>query len=84
MVGKRARLFFLDELKWVEVLDLAGKTRGKAFRVKLLDVGGAAAPTHQTGPRFLNRFPNWRNQTDACNYNATCQYYSSLKVIRGR
>jgi hypothetical protein len=53
-----ARLFFVDECEWIEVLDFCGEGNWKAARVEGRNGRNSADSSQQLAPDFRGRIAN--------------------------
>jgi len=72
--------FFFEIRRDIEVSDFAAKTHGKRTNVKARDSVNTTASGDKTGPCVFSGISQRADQTNACNYNTTCQAKPPVSV----
>src|SRR5579864_7396436 len=73
--------FFLDEVQWIEILDLGCDLAGKIAGVKAGDPADAALSSQQGFPHIFGGIPYTTDQPKACDYDPASQLFARLGVL---
>src|SRR6478672_2660507 len=76
-----ARLFFLDEAEWIEILNFGSDLAGVFGGVEMGDTADAALPCQQVLPDLFCIVADSANQADAGDNNSTHQLLPTFRML---